>query len=68
MQQSSVEVYVRQSRERLRSLEKQQRMHEVALENTTDPNVRARRWQSLARLEEEIEQLERLLATVDGWG
>jgi septal ring factor EnvC (AmiA/AmiB activator) len=66
-QDAELQAYIEEGWARLEQLEKQRKQLEVALEASTDPDIRARRWQSLARLEQEIEELDARLAKIQDW-
>jgi septal ring factor EnvC (AmiA/AmiB activator) len=64
---AELQAYIKESWARLEHLESQRKQLERALEAATDPDIRARRWQSLARLEQEIEELDARLAKIQNW-
>jgi len=64
---AELQAYIEESWARLEQLERQRKQLERALEAATDPDIRARRWQSLARLEQEIEEIDARLSAIQNW-
>jgi septal ring factor EnvC (AmiA/AmiB activator) len=64
---ADLQAYIEECWAKLEQLESQRKQLERALEASTDPDIRARRWKSLARLEQEIEEIDARLSKIQNW-
>lgn len=67
MEHNGVESFIEESWAELEALEHQRKLCQLAVDTSVSAEQRARNWQMLARIEEQIQQLDERLDAVMNW-